>query len=40
MEILDIELWDPLVEFCRDLRDTHYYKKVCRPAILLNIFKL
>ncbi len=28
MEILNIERWDSLVEFRRDLRDAHYYQQV------------
>ena len=47
MEILNIERWDSLVEFRRDLRDTHYYQQVvvvfvecgCR-VVILNSFNL
>ena len=28
MEILNIERWDSMVEFRRDLRDAHYYQQV------------
>lgn len=33
MEILEIELWDPLVEFRRDLRDAQFYQQVIELLI-------
>lgn len=35
MEILDLERWDTLVEFRRDLRDSHYYQQVWWADVVL-----
>lgn len=37
MEILEIELWDPLVEFRRDLRDAQFYQQVIELLIVYSV---